>query len=97
MTMARTRTVSLFDLNGVGEAQARRAAEVARPRRPVGKAKVPVSLGVSMRDTLIRPLAEAGMTVCHIAAAVGRSEKTVYRRLAMLGIEPPRRRTKPKG
>lgn len=92
MSMARTRTVSLFDLNGVGEASARRAADLERPRRRIGKAKVPRSVGVKLRDRLILVLIEGGRPVCEVAEAVGRSEKTVYRRLAVLGIEPPRRR-----
>jgi transcriptional regulator of acetoin/glycerol metabolism len=88
-----SRTFSLFDVNAVAEGSARRAAELARPRRPVGKAVVPVAEAVLIRDTLIRTLVEAGMPVCQIAAAVGRDEKTVYRRMARMGLEPPRRRT----
>jgi hypothetical protein len=95
MARATTRTVSLFDVNAVGEASARRAAELARPRRKVGKAKVPRAVGVRLRDALIRTLIDGGCPVVEVAEAIGRDEQTVYDRLKAMGLEPPTRRRKP--
>lgn len=91
MPMARTRTLSLSDLNSVTEGCARRTAEQARPPRRVGKLKANRFEGVRLRDVLIARVIAEGLPVCYVAEVVGRSEKTVYRRLAALGIDPPRR------
>lgn len=64
-----------------------------RDERRVGKAKLKYGEGVRLRDALIRRMIEDGHSVCEVAGAVGRSERTVYDRLEVMDIPAPRVRS----